>query len=104
MLSNPKRPATSPTEERVVGQFTDPLPYVRRLSMRLMEEGVEFCQAYRAAQPKWNPGECAEHEGQLFRVRDIHDGHRARYWPEPGKPTAISIPFGPGYHHTIRRA
>lgn len=78
--------------------------YVRGLSIRLMEEGVEYCQAYRAAQPKWEPGECAEHEGQLFRVRDIHNGHRVRYWPEPGNPTAISIPFGPGCHHTIRRA
>jgi hypothetical protein len=55
--------------------------YVRGLAARLLDEGVESCQAYRAA----------------------YDGHRARYWPEPGDPDAISIPFGPGCHHTIRR-
>jgi hypothetical protein len=36
-------------------------------------------------------------------VREIHDGHRARYWPAPGNPGAFSIPFAPGCHHTIRR-
>lgn len=77
--------------------------YVRGLSTRLLAEGVEYCQAYRAAEPRREPGECAEHEGEVFLVQDIYDGHRARYWPEPGNPTAVSIPFGPGCHHSIRR-
>lgn len=77
--------------------------YVRGLCRRLLDEGVGECQAYRGAQPKWEPGECQEHDGQVYPVAVIHRGHRARYWPEPGDPTATSIPFGPGCHHTIRR-
>jgi hypothetical protein len=77
--------------------------YVRGLARRLMDEGVAKCQAYRAAMPKWEPGECQAHEGQVFSVAQMYDGHRAKYWPEPGDPHAISIPFGPGCHHTIRR-
>ena len=77
--------------------------YVRGLCARLVHENVEHCQAYRAMQPKWEPGECAGHEGQVFRVQDIYDGHRRRYWPEPGDQSAVSIPFAPGCHHTIRR-
>jgi len=77
--------------------------YVRGLAKRLMEEGVAQCQAYRAADPKWEPNECSAHEGRNFSVEEIYDGHRASYWPEPGKLGVISIPFGPGCHHTIRR-
>jgi hypothetical protein len=77
--------------------------YVRGLATRLLEEGVTHCQAYRAAIPKWEPGECSTHEGQIYTVQEIYDGHRRRYWPEPGDTTATSIPFGPGCHHTIRR-
>lgn len=77
--------------------------YVRGLAKRLMDEGVTRCQAYRGATPKWEPGECSEHEGQIFSVEEIYRGHRARYWPEPGNPDAVCIPFGPGCHHTIRR-
>lgn len=77
--------------------------YVRGLAKRLMEEGVAKCQAYRGANPKWEPGDCAAHEGQVFSVEEIYKGHRARYWPKPGDPNANSIPFTPGCHHTIRR-
>ena len=76
--------------------------YVRGLARRLMDEGVTNCQAYRAAAPKWEPAECSQHEGQIYEVRVIYVGHRVRYWPEPGT-SAISIPYGPGCHHTIRR-
>jgi hypothetical protein len=78
--------------------------YVRGFASRLREEGVTHCQAYRAAVPKWEPGECAAHEGQVYSVQEIYEGHRRRYWPEPGDTTAASIPFGPGCHHTIRRS
>jgi hypothetical protein len=77
--------------------------YVRGLARRLLDEGVQKCQVYRGALPKWEPGECAEHEGRIVDVQMIYDGHRARYWPEPGDPNAFSIPFGPGCHHIIKR-
>jgi hypothetical protein len=77
--------------------------YVRGLAKKLMDESVLYCQVYRASEPQWEPNECSEHEGQNFLVEEIYRGHRARYWPEPGNPSAIAIPFGPGCHHTIRR-
>jgi hypothetical protein len=77
--------------------------YVRGLAKRLIDEGVRSCQAYRGEMPKWEPGDCAAHEGQIFSVEEIYKGHRAKYWPKPGNPDAISIPFTPGCHHTIRR-
>ncbi|MGB9858617.1 MAG: hypothetical protein ACPLQP_01630 [Moorellaceae bacterium] len=77
--------------------------YVRGLARRLMEEGEKFCQVYRAA-PAWEPrAECLQHEGKIYEVRIIYDGHRARYWPPPGNPNAFSIPVGVNCHHTIRR-
>ena len=77
--------------------------YVRGLAKRLLEEGEHLCQVYRAA-PAWNPrGECLQHDGQVYPVQDIYNGHRARYWPEPSKPKALSIPVGTNCHHSIRR-
>ena len=76
--------------------------YVRGLSRLLKDQGIAKCQAYRAAQPKWEPGECQQHEGQIYDVDLIYMGHRARYWPV-ANPAAFSVPFGPGCHHTIRR-
>jgi hypothetical protein len=78
--------------------------YVRGLARRLMEDGVKQCQVYRAAEPKWEPGECSRHEGQIYSVEDVYHGHRARYWPEPGNPAAFSIPAEANCHHTIRRS
>lgn len=77
--------------------------YVRGLARRLLDEGVDSCQVYRGEQPKWEPGECAEHEGRVVSVQEIYDSHRVRYWPPPGNKAAFSIPFGPGCHHIIRR-
>ena len=99
-----------PRERRInVGQASERLAltefntwYVRGLSRRLIDEGVRHCQAYRAAQPKWEPADCTAHENRIFTVREIYDGHRARYWPVVNA-NAVSIPFGPGCHHTIRR-
>lgn len=76
--------------------------YVRGLARRLMEEGVEKCQVYRA-EPAIEPRcECKMYENQIFDVKKIYDGHRAKYHPKPN-PTAFSIPSGPNCHHTIRR-
>jgi hypothetical protein len=77
--------------------------YVRGLSCLLLHEGVSTCQIYRAGEPKWSPAECSDHEGRIVSVQEIYEGHRARYWPLPGNPHALSIPFAPGCHHTIRR-
>ena len=77
--------------------------YVHGLAKRLMEEGVSKCQVYRGAMPKWEPGECSVHEGKIYDVKEIYDGHRVRYWPETKQSQAMSIPYGPGCHHTIRR-
>ena len=77
--------------------------YAHGFAKRLMDEGVTHCQVYRAANPKWEPSECSKHEGRVYLVKEIYDGHRARYWPEPGRSDILSIPFGPGCHHTIRR-
>jgi len=77
--------------------------YVRGFARRLIEEGEELCQIYRAA-PAWQPrGECLQHEGKVYRVREIYNGHRARYWSPPGNPSALSIPVGTNCHHSIRR-
>lgn len=77
--------------------------YIRGFAKRLLDEGETHCQAYRAAPPKWEPSDCSTHEGQIFPVADVYAGHRAKYWPTPNE-SLFSIPFGPGCHHTIRRA
>ncbi len=77
--------------------------YVRGLAKRLLDQGELECEVYRAA-PAWEPrGECLEHEGRRYPVQKIYDGHRARYWPRPGNPGALSIPVGTNCHHSIRR-
>jgi len=77
--------------------------YVRGFARRLIEEGEEHCQVYRAA-PAWEPRpECLQHEGSVYRIQEIYDGHRAKYWPKRN-PEAFSIPVGPYCHHSIRRA
>lgn len=77
--------------------------YVRGLAKRLLDEGVTECQVYRAEDPRAERGECRQYEGRILPVEDVYGGHRARYWPEPGDPHALSVPFHPGCHHTIRR-
>lgn len=77
--------------------------YVRGLARLFLDAGVSTCEIYRAGEPKWAPAECSDHEGKIVSVETIYNGHRARYWPAPGDPSAFSIPFVPGCHHTIRR-
>ncbi len=77
--------------------------YVRGFARRLIEEGEERCQVYRAA-PAFQPrAECLKHDNKIYSVKEIYDGHRARYWPPPGNPNALSIPVGTNCHHSIRR-
>ena len=77
--------------------------YVRGLARKLLEEGIQSCQIYRAGEPKGEPAECSTHEGQIVSVQEVYEGHRAHYWPEPGRHDVLSIPFNPFCHHLIRR-
>jgi hypothetical protein len=77
--------------------------YVAGLAARLQGEGVAHCRVYRAGIPKWQPAGCSVHEGQTYAVAEIIAGHRIGYWPPPGVPDRLSIPAGPGCHHTIER-
>jgi hypothetical protein len=76
--------------------------YVRGFSWKLIEEGEEFCEIYRAAYASQPRPECQDHDGKRFKVIDVYKGHRARYWPTTNE-FAFSIPIGPNCHHTIRR-
>jgi hypothetical protein len=76
--------------------------YVRGLSKLGMDAGIGECEVYRASEPKWSPADCSQHEGAILNVADVCQGHRAKYWPEPGNASVLSVPFGPGCHHTIR--
>jgi hypothetical protein len=80
--------------------------YVRGLARRLLFEGATQCRVIRAAPPRRENGHCGTclaYEGAVLRVQEVYEGHRARYWPEPGDPAALTIPFHPGCHHTIGR-
>ena len=78
--------------------------YVRGFARRLIDEGEEYCQVYRAADSGLQriPDECIRHENQIYPVKTIYEGHRVRYWPTPGNPNALSIPCHPNCRHTIR--
>jgi len=77
--------------------------YVRGLCSILLDAGIADCEVYRAG-AAWEPrAECLEHDGRTYAVLDVYNGHRIRYWPEPGQREAFSIPVGPNCHHTIRR-
>ncbi len=77
--------------------------YVAGLARKLLAEGGTQCQVYRAAEPKWEHASCSLHEDQTYQLEEILAGHRAEYWPPPGVTGRLSIPAGPGCHHTIRR-
>lgn len=77
--------------------------YTRGFSRRLIEEGVDTCKIYRAEQANVPRCECSKLEGKKVSVKEVYDGHRARYHPEPGDSLAFSIPSGPNCHHSIRR-
>lgn len=76
--------------------------YVRGLCARLLDEGVERVQVYRAAPAKYAVAGCSTHEGALMSTRVVYDGHRASYWPEVNQ-QAVSVPMQPGCHHSVRR-
>lgn len=95
-----KRVPTNAAELLATSEFNT--AYVRGLSARLLREGVEYVEIYRAAPAVWQPGVCSIHEGQIVRTSGVYDGHRAAYWPVVDD-DAFSVPFGAGCHHSIRR-
>ena len=76
--------------------------YTRGFARRLMEEGIDFCEIYRAKTANTPRCECTKFEGRTVKVKKIYDGHRAKYHPTKNH-TAFSIPSGALCHHTIRR-
>lgn len=76
--------------------------YVRGLSAKLLAEGVDRAEVYRAAEPTGSKAACSAHEGTEVSVQDVYNGHRAQYHPFHA-PEAFSVPFQPGCHHSIRR-
>lgn len=77
--------------------------YVRGYSRRLLEEGVEFALVAHGEEGRQRTGRCGLFQGQLVSVRAVYEGHRARYWPPPGNPYALTVPADPLCRHTIRR-
>ncbi|MFY9301270.1 MAG: hypothetical protein WAO91_08795 [Candidatus Nitrosotenuis sp.] len=75
--------------------------YVRGLAKRLMDEGQEECEIYRAQYAEEPRCTCSKLERHRFKVKDVYDGHRAKYHPTANY-AAFSIPSGPNCHHTIR--
>lgn len=77
--------------------------YTRGFARRLLEDGQEYCQVVRVASAIDPREECLYHENKIYKVQDIYNGHRVRYWPPPGNPNEFSIPSGTNCHHSIKR-
>lgn len=77
--------------------------YVRGLARRLLEEGEEFAMVAHGEEGRQRTGRCGLFQGQVVSVRAVFEGHRARYWPPPGNPFALTVPADPTCRHTIRR-
>jgi len=76
--------------------------YVGGLAKKLMSEGIDKCEIYRAESAKEPRCECLQYEGKQIEVQKIYDGHRTKYHPKKNS-SAFSIPSGPNCHHSIRR-
>lgn len=84
-----------------LGEFN--IAYIRGLATALVGRDEMECVVYRADGAYVPRGECSEWEGKQFPLRDVIDGHRARYWPPgEGDPAIFSIPSGPNCHHSIK--
>lgn len=87
-------------EKLAIGEFN--IAYIRGLATVLERRGDTSCVIYRAS-PAYQPrGECSAWEGREVPLRDVIEGHRARYHPPPGDRHAFSVPSGPNCHHSIR--
>jgi len=77
--------------------------YTRGLSKKLLDEGVEYCEVYRADMAEEPRCECTKWEGLKIDVQKAYDGHRKRYHHMEIDRKAFSIPSGTNCHHSIRR-
>lgn len=85
-----------------LGEFN--IAYIRGLAHVLDARGERECIIYRAQDAGEPRCECTGWEGQSFPLRDVIDGHRARYWPpSAGRPGVFSVPSGFNCHHSIRQ-
>src|SRR6476659_9932020 len=83
-----------------LGEFN--IAYVRGLASALLARGETHCEVYRADDAYAPRPECSAWEGRAFRLEEVIEGHRARYFPPPGAHKAFSVPAGPHCHHSIR--
>lgn len=81
--------------------------YTRGFSRRLIEEGVEVCEVYRAEAATQPRCACSQLEGAVVSVKAVYYGHRSYHYnvrdTSDYDGPLISIPGGPLCHHTIRR-
>jgi hypothetical protein len=81
------------------GEFN--IAYIHGLAHALRDRGETHAIVYRAGEAAEERAECTAWEGTLVPLKQIIDGHRARYWPPPGDPSAWSLPSGVNCHHSI---
>lgn len=86
-------------ERLCLGEFN--IAYIGGLARALLARGETVCVVYRAGSAVEVRADCTSWEGQQFPVQQVLDGHRVRYHPPPGQPTAWSLPSGPNCHHSI---
>jgi len=82
------------------GEFN--VAYIHGLARTLQASGDTHCMVIRAGGAAEPRAECSSWENTMVPLQQVIAGHRARYWPRPGNPTAWSLPSGPSCHHTIR--
>ena len=82
------------------GEFN--VAYIRGLAYALLERGETQALVYRAGDAAEPRAECTRWEGSTVPLDQVIAGHRARYWPPPGDPSAWSLPTGVNCHHSIR--
>lgn len=77
--------------------------YARGLSRRLLDDGIEECEIYRAERAYQPRAACRRLEGVILKTHDVYEGHRKAYHHRAPDSRALSIPIGPNCHHSIRR-
>jgi hypothetical protein len=81
------------------GEFN--IAYIRGLAHALGDRGETHAVVYRAGDAAEPRADCTAWEGTQVPLSQVIAGHRARYWPPPGDPSAWSLPTGVNCHHSI---
>jgi hypothetical protein len=82
------------------GEFN--IAYIRGLAHTLLDRGATDALIYRAGHADEPRARCSSWEGTTVPLEQVIAGHRAHYWPPPGKPGVWSLPTGVNCHHSIR--